>query len=236
MDTTMDQCKHRLTNVNNIYIRPLLYPFIQELKCIRGRNIVPKFKFLRKHCDPNTLQIMQHNVQSINIAADLCFMNRISCCCLKTWTILRDTFELNGFDRHHLISDLSRRIPSGVPIYIRYHLKPLVECIEIFQIKICRSTCWLQTLKQKYVWPSDMQSQDRETMTLPTPLTTAWKEHVACIDSVFSHHLPLYVQVSWEKQDFIRPNPPEDDYPRPECGSDPWNFAAQMDWESDDDG
>ncbi|GIY57320.1 hypothetical protein CEXT_391401, partial [Caerostris extrusa] len=32
------------------------------------------------------------------------------------------------------------------------------------------------------------------------------------------------------------PNPPEDDDPRLESGPDPWNFAAQIDWEGDDDG
>ncbi|GIY56040.1 elongation of very long chain fatty acids protein [Caerostris extrusa] len=31
-------------------------------------------------------------------------------------------------------------------------------------------------------------------------------------------------------------DPPEDDDPRLECGPDPWNFAAQIDWEGDDDG
>ncbi|GIY39385.1 ATP-dependent DNA helicase [Caerostris darwini] len=50
----------------------------------------------------------------------------------ETWTTLRDTFELNGFDHHHLVSDLSRRRPSGVSIYIRHHLKPLVESVEMF--------------------------------------------------------------------------------------------------------
>ncbi|GIY81110.1 ATP-dependent DNA helicase [Caerostris extrusa] len=31
-------------------------------------------------------------------------------------------------------------------------------------------------------------------------------------------------------------DPPEDDDPRLECRPDPWNFAAQIDWEGDDDG
>ncbi|GIY89036.1 ATP-dependent DNA helicase [Caerostris darwini] len=36
-------------------------PILQELKRLRERSIVKKFKFLLKHCDPNTLQIMYHN-------------------------------------------------------------------------------------------------------------------------------------------------------------------------------
>ncbi|GIY52185.1 hypothetical protein CDAR_175741 [Caerostris darwini] len=31
-------------------------------------------------------------------------------------------------------------------------------------------------------------------------------------------------------------DPPEDDDPKLECGPDPWNFAAQIDFEGDDDG
>ncbi|GIY75479.1 uncharacterized protein CEXT_26901 [Caerostris extrusa] len=47
----------------------------------------------------------------------------------ETWTISRDTFELNGFDHHHL--DLSLRRPRGVSIYIKHHLKLLVESVEM---------------------------------------------------------------------------------------------------------
>ncbi|GIX86746.1 ATP-dependent DNA helicase [Caerostris extrusa] len=55
-------------------------------------------------------------------------------------------------------------------------------------------------------------------------------------DSVFSHPLPPYVQVPWEKTKLRTTDPPEDDDPRLECGPDPWNFAAQLDWKGDDDG
>ncbi|GIY61369.1 ATP-dependent DNA helicase [Caerostris darwini] len=78
MDTTMDNCKHCLTNVSNM-----------------------------------------------NMNSDILLLS-------ETWTILRDTFELNGFDHHHLVSDLSWRRPSGVSIYIKRHLKPLVESVEMF--------------------------------------------------------------------------------------------------------
>ncbi|GIY26350.1 ATP-dependent DNA helicase [Caerostris extrusa] len=54
--------------------------------------------------------------------------------------------------------------------------------------------------------------------------------------SVFSHHLSLYVQVPCEKAKHRTADPPEDDDPRLECGPDPWNFAAQIDCEDDDDG
>ncbi|GIY06870.1 ATP-dependent DNA helicase [Caerostris darwini] len=53
-------------------------------------------------------------------------------------------------------------------------------------------------------------------------------------DSVFSPHLPLYIQVPWEKTKFHTADPPEDDDPRLESGQDPWNYAAQIDWEGDD--
>ncbi|GIY11917.1 ATP-dependent DNA helicase [Caerostris extrusa] len=43
--------------------------------------------------------------------------------------------------------------------------------------------------------------------------------------SVFSHHLPLYVQVPWEKTRFYTPS-----------GPNPWYFAAQIVWKGDDDG
>ncbi|GIY28564.1 lachesin [Caerostris darwini] len=55
-------------------------------------------------------------------------------------------------------------------------------------------------------------------------------------DSVFGYHLPLYVQVPWAKTRLLMADPPEDDDPRLDCGPDPWNFAAQIDWEWDDDG
>ncbi|GIY25049.1 ATP-dependent DNA helicase [Caerostris extrusa] len=109
----------------------------------------------------------------------------------ETWTMLRDTFELNGFDPHHLISDLSRRRPSGVSIYIKHHLKPLVERVEMFP------------------------NQDL---------------------GIHVHHLPLYIQVPWEKTRLRTADPTEDDDPRQECGPDPWNLAAQINWEGYDDG
>ncbi|GIZ02651.1 ATP-dependent DNA helicase [Caerostris extrusa] len=42
--------------------------------------------------------------------------------------------------------------------------------------------------------------------------------------------------IPWEKTSLRMAYPPEDDDPRLECGPDPWNFAAQIDWEGDDDG
>ncbi|GIY39585.1 hypothetical protein CEXT_704411 [Caerostris extrusa] len=46
----------------------------------------------------------------------------------------------------------------------------------------------------------------------------------------------LYTFKSPEKTRLRTADPPEDDDPRLECGPDPWNFAAQIDWEGDDDG
>ncbi|GIY15182.1 hypothetical protein CDAR_603941 [Caerostris darwini] len=52
---------------------------------------------------------------------------------------------------------------------------------------------------------------------------------------VFSVITCLYTYKSpGKKQDFVLPIQPEDDDPRLEC--DLWNFAAQIDWEGDDDG
>ncbi|GIY97360.1 hypothetical protein CEXT_617121 [Caerostris extrusa] len=63
---------------------------------------------------------------------------------------------------------------------------------------------------------------------------------VPCLNAILklalSHYLPLYVQVQWEETRFCTADPPEDDDPRLECGPDPWNFAAQTNWEGDDDG
>ncbi|GIY32488.1 hypothetical protein CDAR_553511 [Caerostris darwini] len=47
-------------------------------------------------------------------------------------TILRDTFELNGFVHNHLVSDLSRQKPGSVSIYLKLHLKPFVDRIKMF--------------------------------------------------------------------------------------------------------
>ncbi|GIY84928.1 ATP-dependent DNA helicase [Caerostris darwini] len=123
----------RVTSTAGLYILDNYTPpppphvddsILQELKLLKGRSIVPKYKFLRKHCDSNTLQIMYHNVQSLNanyydIAVDPFLMNSDILLLSETWTILRDTYGLNGFDHHHLVSDLPRQRPSCVSIYIK---------------------------------------------------------------------------------------------------------------------
>ncbi|GIY47097.1 hypothetical protein CEXT_183141 [Caerostris extrusa] len=50
--------------------------------------------------------------------------------------------------------------------------------------------------------------------------------------TVFSGIACLYTFKSlWIKIRLGRADPPEDDDPRLECGPDPWNFVAQIDWE-----
>ncbi|GIY92234.1 hypothetical protein CEXT_671761 [Caerostris extrusa] len=60
--------------------------------------------------------------------------------------------------------------------------------------------------------------------------------HVACMTVFSVISCPLYVQVPWGKTRLRTAYPSEDDDPRQECGPDPWNFAAQIDWEVEDDG
>ncbi|GIY10546.1 ATP-dependent DNA helicase [Caerostris darwini] len=48
-------------------------------------------------------------------------------------------------------------------------------------------------------------------------------------DCVFSHHLPLHVQVPWEETRLRTADPPEDDDPRLECGPwNPWNRSMEF--------
>ncbi|GIY74192.1 ATP-dependent DNA helicase [Caerostris extrusa] len=65
------------------------------------------------------------NLNNVNMNRDILLLS-------ETWTILRDTFELNGFNHPHLVSDLSRRRPSGMSICIKHHLKPLVEGVKMY--------------------------------------------------------------------------------------------------------
>ncbi|GIY49663.1 uncharacterized protein CDAR_29401 [Caerostris darwini] len=273
-------------------------PILQELKRLRERSIVKKFKFLRKHCDPNTLQIMYHNVQPLSahyddIEAGPCFMNSDILLLSETWTILRDTFELNGFDHHHLVSDLSWRRPSGGSIYIKHHFKPLVESNEMFTNQDLGIHVLVANFKTKvrvaglYAKPGSsddgitdandesMGSKNRDykivlafdfnidmgkimyeiyymtlrnniaqyTMKARTTIDAVFSTHSVRTrgmfdSSVFSQHLPLYVQIPWEKNkiSYGRSTRTGPDPPRLECGPDPWNFAAQIDWEGDDDG
>ncbi|GFT15638.1 ATP-dependent DNA helicase PIF1 [Trichonephila clavipes] len=53
---------------------------LQEMKRLNGNSILPKYAFQHQHSDPNTLQVMYRNVQSLNahyedIAADPYVMN-----------------------------------------------------------------------------------------------------------------------------------------------------------------
>ncbi|GIZ01072.1 ATP-dependent DNA helicase [Caerostris extrusa] len=56
------------------------------------------------------------------------------------------------------------------------------------------------------------------------------------LDSKNRDYKISYIQVSLGKTRLHTADPPEDDDPRLECGPDPWNSAAQIDWEGDDDG
>ncbi|GFR05409.1 ATP-dependent DNA helicase [Trichonephila clavata] len=110
---------------------------LQEMKRLKAHTILPKYAFLHQHNDPNTLQIMYHNVQSLNahhkdIAADPCMMNSNILLFAETWTKVGDKFAFDPFDHYHLLSHHSRRKPSGVPIYIKKHLSCMVEEVEMF--------------------------------------------------------------------------------------------------------
>ncbi|GIY70822.1 ATP-dependent DNA helicase [Caerostris darwini] len=80
------------------------------------------------------------------------------------------------------------------------------------------------------------QYTTRARTSIETEFSTQCIRTCGLYDSVLSHHLALYVQVPWEKTRLRTADLPEDDDPRFECGPDLWNFAAQIDWEGDDDG
>ncbi|GFW67210.1 ATP-dependent DNA helicase [Trichonephila clavipes] len=110
---------------------------LQEMKRLKGNSILPKYAFLHQHNDPNTLQIMYHNVQSLNahyedIAADPCVMNSNILLFAETWTVVGDKFAFDHFDHYHLVSHHSRRKPSGVSIYIKKQLSSMVDEVEMF--------------------------------------------------------------------------------------------------------
>ncbi|GFR02563.1 ATP-dependent DNA helicase [Trichonephila clavata] len=90
---------------------------LQEMKRLKAHSILPKYAFLHQHNDPNTLQIMYHNVQSLNahhedIAADPCMMNSNILLFAETWTVVGDKFAFDHFHHYHLLSHHSRRKPS----------------------------------------------------------------------------------------------------------------------------
>ncbi|GFR27550.1 ATP-dependent DNA helicase [Trichonephila clavata] len=141
---------------------------LQEMKRLKAHSILPKYAFLHQHNDPNTLQIMYHNVQSLNahhedIAADPCMMNCNILLFAETWTVVGDKFALDHFDHYHLL------------IIIRV-------------------------------------------------------ESLVCI----STHLPLYVQMPWEKKKVRTSYPQEEDDPSLECGPDLLDRNGDIDWAEDD--
>ncbi|GFX70554.1 ATP-dependent DNA helicase [Trichonephila clavipes] len=136
----------RVTSIQGLYIlgeyKAPLPPreddlILQELKRLKGNSILPKYAFLHQHNNPNTLQIMYHNVQSLNahyedIAADPCVINSNILLFAETWTVVGDKFAFGHFDDYHLVSHHSRRKPSGVSIYIKKQLSSMVDEVEMF--------------------------------------------------------------------------------------------------------
>ncbi|GIY01913.1 uncharacterized protein CDAR_392991 [Caerostris darwini] len=176
--------------------------------------------------------------------------------------ILKDTFELNGFDHHHLVSDLSRRRQSGVSTYNKHHLKPLLESVEIFPNQVPGIHVLFANFKTKLrvaVLYAKLGSNDddiideidesfgsknrdykivlagdsnidmgtelervfckimdeiycmtlrnniaqyttRSRMSIDAVFSTHSARESDLYDSVFSHQLSLYVQVSWDKK------------------------------------
>ncbi|GIY81563.1 ATP-dependent DNA helicase [Caerostris darwini] len=81
----------------------------------------------------------------------------------------------------------------------------------------------------------DMGTTTRARTSIDALFSTHSVRTCGLYDSIFCHHLPLYVQIPQEKTRLRTVDPPEDDDPRLECGPDPWNFAARIDLEFDDD-
>ncbi|GIY74538.1 ATP-dependent DNA helicase [Caerostris darwini] len=177
---------------------------------------------------------MYHNEQSLDahyddIAADACFMNIDILLLSETWTILRDTFELNGFDRHHLVSDLSRRRPCGVSIYIKRHLKSSVESVEIFPNQDLGIHVLVENFKTKILvtvlYAKPGSSDDDITDAIDKRL-----------DSKNRDYKIVLAVITWEKTRLRTTNPPEDNDPRLGCGPVPWNSAAKIAWKGEDHG
>ncbi|GBN96648.1 hypothetical protein AVEN_237176-1 [Araneus ventricosus] len=106
------------------------------MKRLKENSIIHKYAFLHQHNDHQTIQIMYHNIQSLNahyedIAANPCNMNSDILLFAETWTVVKDKFLLNNFD-HHLVSHHSQRKPSGVSVYLKKNLMPFLEDVEKF--------------------------------------------------------------------------------------------------------
>ncbi|GBM96433.1 hypothetical protein AVEN_133800-1 [Araneus ventricosus] len=119
----------RNKNIDREVIECIFPP--QEMKRLKANSNIPKFAFLHRHNEPNTLQILYHNVQSLHahyedIAADPCMMNSNILLFAETWTVFKDKFQLDRFDYYHLSSNPTKRKPSGVSIYIKNKLHYMV--------------------------------------------------------------------------------------------------------------
>ncbi|GBM59807.1 hypothetical protein AVEN_154362-1, partial [Araneus ventricosus] len=276
-------------------------PIFQEMNRLKENSIIPKYAFLHQHNDPHTLQIMYHNVQSLNahyedIAADPCTMNSDILLFAETWTIVKDEFPLNNFHHHHLFSHHSRRKPSGVSVYVKKKLMPLVEDVEKFPNYDTGVHVMVLNFKTKirvavlYAKPEtsdddiydaideSLDSKNRDYKTIlagdfnininteygnefceimdniyymklrnnPSASTTIHRTTIDCIfsthgvlvcgvyESSFCTHLPLYVQVPFEKMKVRTSCPPEDDDLRLECGPDLLDRTADIDWAEED--
>ncbi|GFQ75744.1 ATP-dependent DNA helicase [Trichonephila clavata] len=274
---------------------------LQEMKRLKAHSILPKYAFLHQHNDPNTLQIMYHNVQSLNahhedIAADPCMMNSNILLFAETWTVVGDKFALDHFDHYHLLSHHSRRKPSGVSIYIKKHLSSMVEEVEMFPNYETGVHVMVVNFKTKirmavlYAKPGssdddifdaldqslDSKNSDYRTVlagdfnidmmtqrgkefcemltniyyiTLrnnPSQYTTLGQITIDCVfsthglrtcgvyENAFSTHLPLYVQMPWEKKKVRTSYPQEEDDPSLECGPDLLDRTGDIDWAEDD--
>ncbi|GFR19720.1 ATP-dependent DNA helicase [Trichonephila clavata] len=150
----------------------------QEMKRLKAHSIIPKYAFL--YHDPNTLQIMYHNVQSLNahhedIAADPLRMNSNILLFAETWTKVGDKFAFDHFDHYHLLSHHSRRKPSGVSIYLKKHLSSMVEEVEIFPNYETGVHVMVVNFKTKIrTLPFYMPNQDPPITTFMMPLIKVW--------------------------------------------------------------
>ncbi|GFX30881.1 uncharacterized protein TNCV_4145891 [Trichonephila clavipes] len=136
--------------------------------------------------------------------------------------VVGDKFAFDHFDHYRLVSHHSRLKPSGLSIYKKKHLISIVEEVEMFP------------------------NNKTELRNNPPQCTTIGRTTTDCIfsthdlrtcgvyESAFSTHLPLYVQMPWEKKKVRTSYPQEDNDPSLECGPDLLDRTGEIDWAEDD--
>ncbi|GIY17803.1 hypothetical protein CDAR_539801 [Caerostris darwini] len=74
------------------------------------------------------------------------------------------------------------------------------------------------------------------TINVPNPFSMFSEVRLRLDCQGKSWQVDLETKIPGEKTRLRTADPPADDDPRLECGPDPWNFTAQMDWEGNDAG